>query len=85
MIELNTPQGNYPVSAILFDKDGTLLQFVSLWGSWGECFLDQFTWRLEQRGLSFLSSTGPPSWEQFMMTQGRSPITTATVRSPWAR
>ncbi|MEK3900981.1 HAD family hydrolase [Paenibacillus sp. FSL R7-0179] len=53
MIELNTPQGNYPVSAILFDKDGTLLQFVSLWGSWGECFLDQFARRLEQRGLSF--------------------------------
>lgn len=53
MIELNTPQGDYPVSAILFDKDGTLLQFVSLWGSWGECFLDQFARGLEQRGLSF--------------------------------
>lgn len=50
MIELNTPQGDYPVSAILFDKDGTLLQFVSLWGSWGECFLDQFARGLEQRG-----------------------------------
>lgn len=38
MSELITPQGRYAVAAILFDKDGTLLQFVSLWGSWGECF-----------------------------------------------
>ncbi|MEK3717441.1 HAD family hydrolase [Paenibacillus sp. FSL R7-0333] len=53
MIELNTPQGYYPLSAILFDKDGTLLQFVSLWGSWGEFFLDQFARKLEQHGLSF--------------------------------
>lgn len=53
MYELNTPQGNHPISAILFDKDGTLLQFVSLWGSWGECFLEQFTRKLEQRGLRF--------------------------------
>ncbi|MFD2880723.1 hypothetical protein ACFTAO_39950 [Paenibacillus rhizoplanae] len=51
MTELITPQGNYPVSAILFDKDGTLLQFISLWGSWGECFLTQFNRQLEQRGL----------------------------------
>lgn len=53
MTELITPQGNYPVSAILFDKDGTLLQFISLWGSWGECFLTQFNRKLEQRGLRF--------------------------------
>ncbi|WP_238655434.1 HAD family hydrolase [Paenibacillus piscarius] len=53
MTQLNTPYGSYPVSAILFDKDGTLLQFVSLWGSWGECFLDQFSRRLKQRGLNF--------------------------------
>ncbi|WP_339220246.1 HAD-IA family hydrolase [Paenibacillus sp. FSL H8-0332] len=53
MTELITPQGNYPVSAILFDKDGTLLQFISLWGSWGECFLTQFNRQLEQRGLRF--------------------------------
>jgi phosphoglycolate phosphatase len=53
MPELITPQGEHSISAILFDKDGTLLQFVSLWGSWGECFLGQFTRQLEQRGLKF--------------------------------
>ncbi|WP_449600386.1 HAD family hydrolase [Paenibacillus sp. Marseille-Q9583] len=51
MSELITPQGRYAVAAILFDKDGTLLQFVSLWGSWGECFLERFTKDMKQRGL----------------------------------
>ncbi|MNN27147.1 Phosphoglycolate phosphatase [compost metagenome] len=37
----------------MFDKDGTLLQFISLWGSWSECFLEQFTRQLEERGLAF--------------------------------
>jgi phosphoglycolate phosphatase len=59
MLELITPQGRQAVSAILFDKDGTLLQFVSLWGSWGECFLEQFTKRLEQRGLSIAEEQLP--------------------------
>ncbi|WP_310830204.1 HAD family hydrolase [Paenibacillus pedocola] len=53
MPELITPQGNHAISAILFDKDGTLLEFVSLWGSWAECFLEQFTRQLEARGLEF--------------------------------
>ncbi|WP_379158847.1 HAD family hydrolase [Paenibacillus sp. sgz5001063] len=53
MPELITPQGNHSISAILFDKDGTLLQFVSLWGSWSQCFLEQFTRQLQQRGLEF--------------------------------
>jgi phosphoglycolate phosphatase len=53
MPELITPQGDYSIAAILFDKDGTLLQFVSLWGSWGECFLVQFARQLEQRSLKF--------------------------------
>lgn len=53
MPELITPQGKHALSAILFDKDGTLLEFVSLWGSWGECFLEQFTRQLEKRGLEF--------------------------------
>ncbi|AOZ92617.1 HAD family hydrolase [Paenibacillus crassostreae] len=52
MYKLTTPQGSHSVSAILFDKDGTLLQFVSLWGSWGDCLLNQFTENLEQRGIT---------------------------------
>ncbi|WP_052415736.1 HAD family hydrolase [Paenibacillus graminis] len=53
MPELITPQGKHSISAILFDKDGTLLQFISLWGSWSECFLEQFTCQLAGRGLEF--------------------------------
>lgn len=53
MAELITPAGSHTVSAILFDKDGTLLQFVSLWGSWAECFLGHFTSQLKLRGLVF--------------------------------
>ncbi|OKP89587.1 hypothetical protein A3844_06310 [Paenibacillus helianthi] len=59
MPELITPQGNQSISAILFDKDGTLLQFVSLWGSWSECFLGQFTRQLQQRGLEFPAQHRP--------------------------
>ena len=51
MFELMTPQGSHSVSAILFDKDGTLLEFVSLWGSWSEYILGTFTEAMEQRGL----------------------------------
>lgn len=53
MSELITPQGNYDISAILFDKDGTLLDFVSLWGSWSECLLTHFIRQLTLRGLTF--------------------------------
>jgi phosphoglycolate phosphatase len=52
MYKLKTPQGSHSISAILFDKDGTLLQFVSLWGFWGDCLLNQFTENLEQRGIT---------------------------------
>lgn len=51
MFELITPKGSHSVSAILFDKDGTLLEFVSLWGSWSECFLSKFTEYMDQKGL----------------------------------
>lgn len=53
MPTLITPHGEHSISAILFDKDGTLLEFVSLWGSWGECFLARFSRQLEERGLEF--------------------------------
>ncbi|WP_019908520.1 HAD family hydrolase [Paenibacillus sp. HW567] len=59
MPKLITSKGVTAVSAILFDKDGTLLQFVSLWGSWSHCFLEQFTRQLEQRGLAFPASSLP--------------------------
>ncbi|MEC0089467.1 HAD family hydrolase [Paenibacillus macquariensis] len=56
MSKLMTPQGSYSVSAILFDKDGTLLEFVSLWGSWSEYFLATYIKSLEERGLMMLGT-----------------------------
>ncbi|GGF66101.1 hypothetical protein GCM10010912_08960 [Paenibacillus albidus] len=70
MTELITPQGSRSVSAILFDKDGTLLQFVSLWGSWSECFLKHFTRRLEERGLPVPAKQIPGLWGTQHDTEG---------------
>jgi len=28
-----------PISALLFDKDGTLFEFGTTWEAWAECFL----------------------------------------------
>ncbi|WP_211749337.1 HAD-IA family hydrolase [Paenibacillus sp. Marseille-Q4541] len=37
------------VKGILFDKDGTLLNFISLWGSWCEILIHQVNKRIEER------------------------------------
>lgn len=70
MPKLITPQGDTAVSAILFDKDGTLLQFVSLWGGWSDCFLEQFTRQLEQHGLIFPASSLPSLLGTIHNTEG---------------
>lgn len=36
----------YPVDAILFDKDGTLLEFMGTWGVWSEHLLRSYSSRL---------------------------------------
>lgn len=59
MSELVTPQGRHAVAAILFDKDGTLMQFVSLWGSWAECFLETFTKYMKHKGLQIAEERLP--------------------------
>ncbi|MBB6674643.1 HAD family hydrolase [Cohnella nanjingensis] len=41
----------YPIRAILFDKDGTLLDFIYTWGRWGERLLARFSAGLRARGL----------------------------------
>lgn len=38
---------------ILFDKDGTLLEFLQLWGPWAESLLNQLERKLEQMGGTF--------------------------------
>ncbi|CAI6078787.1 Phosphoglycolate phosphatase [Paenibacillus sp. JJ-100] len=42
-----------PCKAILFDKDGTLLDFLQLWGPWAESMLVQMEAWMQERGSSF--------------------------------
>lgn len=39
----------YPVRAILFDKDGTLLDFIGLWGSWSELLIGNIVMQLQEQ------------------------------------
>lgn len=39
--------------AILFDKDGTLLDFLQLWGPWAESMLEQLQGWMHERSASF--------------------------------
>ncbi|WP_225446454.1 HAD family hydrolase [Paenibacillus rhizovicinus] len=41
----------FPIEAILFDKDGTLLDFIYTWGKWSERVFTQFAKQLEARNL----------------------------------
>ncbi|MFB9277047.1 HAD family hydrolase [Cohnella cellulosilytica] len=41
----------YPIRAILFDKDGTLLDFMYTWGRWSERMLARFSSGLREREL----------------------------------
>ncbi|MGU3471782.1 HAD family hydrolase [Paenibacillus sp. D51F] len=45
----------FEAEAILFDKDGTLLDFVHTWGAWTRHMRQHFSARLEERGLEPLS------------------------------
>ncbi|MGC5774247.1 HAD family hydrolase [Paenibacillus pabuli] len=42
-----------PCGGILFDKDGTLLDFLQLWGPWAESLLNQLESKLTELGASF--------------------------------
>jgi len=43
----------YDIDAILFDKDGTLLDFLSLWGTWADCLYDRLRAGLAARGIEW--------------------------------
>lgn len=45
-----------PCRGVLFDKDGTLLHFMALWGSWAEYVLRYMEERLEMMGGGFTGS-----------------------------
>jgi len=59
MPNLMAGQVSYPVQAILFDKDGTLMDFICTWGYWGEQMLARFFTALEAKGLVAEISTDP--------------------------
>jgi phosphoglycolate phosphatase len=46
MADLIANKMRYPVKGILFDKDGTLLDFISLWGSWSESIYHKYSSRI---------------------------------------
>ncbi|SCW82182.1 phosphoglycolate phosphatase [Paenibacillus tianmuensis] len=43
---LTVNEQRYPIKAMLFDKDGTLLDFISLWGYWSESMYRHFASRV---------------------------------------
>lgn len=47
-----------PCRAILFDKDGTLLDFLQLWGPWAESMLVQMQAWMRERDASFTVELG---------------------------
>ncbi|TVX96454.1 HAD family hydrolase [Cohnella terricola] len=49
MAELVAGKSSFPIEGILFDKDGTLLDFVSMWGTWSCHLLQAFSQRLTER------------------------------------
>lgn len=51
MLQVNGVQ--IPCKGILFDKDGTLLEFLQLWGPWAETLLSQLQARMNELGASF--------------------------------
>lgn len=53
----------YEVEAILFDKDGTLIDFIHTWGRWGELLCTHFSEELKKRNL-------PPFEEGFLQKWG---------------
>lgn len=52
----------YRADAILFDKDGTLLDFMYTWGNWSECLLASFSAFLKERGLPPIGADMSALW-----------------------
>lgn len=76
----------YAVQAILFDKDGTLLDFTYTWGSWGEHLLASFSNELAKKGLPVLRPELLSTWGMIYNENGKvsgydrnSPISMGTI------
>ena len=62
---------NYPVQAILFDKDGTLLDFVYMWGNWSEHMFARFYSELDDQRLACSILGTHPYGELIRMRKAR--------------
>ncbi|MGZ0042492.1 HAD family hydrolase [Paenibacillus ottowii] len=58
MSELIVQGMRYPCRGILFDKDGTLLDFIQLWGPWARSILDMMEQHLAVAGAGFTMEKG---------------------------
>jgi phosphoglycolate phosphatase len=61
MIELKVKGQSYPIRGLLFDKDGTLMNFVAFWGKWCETLLHHFQDQLSRRKVTI-----PEEWIPLM-------------------
>jgi phosphoglycolate phosphatase len=55
MPDLIVNETRYPIKGILFDKDGTLLDFISLWGRWSESLYHHYASRFSPEGIAPLA------------------------------
>lgn len=55
MPDLIVNKMRYPIKGILFDKDGTLLDFIGLWGKWSESMFRHYESLLPERKIGSLS------------------------------
>lgn len=58
MTVISVGENRVPIRGILFDKDGTLLQFVSLWGKWAEMVLNELERELRQEDAELPEGPG---------------------------
>lgn len=82
MSELNLGNLSTPIEAILFDKDGTLLDFTVMWGFWTDCVMENFREELAARGLPFAEDEIPRIWGTLHDERGR--MNGYDVRGPLA-
>jgi phosphoglycolate phosphatase len=70
--ELIVQGTSFELDAILLDKDGTLLDFVSMWGFWSERVIERFRSRLTEQGLAPFDPAAIPSlWGTLHDREGR--------------
>lgn len=62
MVQLTAAGVSCSIKAILFDKDGTLIDFIYTWGKWTEHMLGEFANQLAERGFPPMSADIASLW-----------------------